>query len=62
MNTQDVQDLILDSLFQNCDNDEIKRIRTFQEAGVMTRDQGLVITAPDGSEFQVTIVKSRSAQ
>ena len=35
------------------------RIHTFDEAGVMTRDAGLVITLPDGTEFQLTIVQSR---
>ena len=38
---------------------EIERISTFDEAGVMTRDAGLVITTADGSEFQLTIVQSR---
>ena len=35
------------------------RVHTFDEAGVMTRDAGLVITLPDGSEYQVTILRSR---
>ena len=35
------------------------RVHTFDEAGVMTRDAGLVITLPDGTEFQLTIVQSR---
>ena len=35
------------------------RVQTFDEAGVMTRDAGLVITLPDGTEFQLTIVQSR---
>ena len=38
---------------------EIERVRTFDEAGVMTRDAGLVITTADGDEFQLTIVQSR---
>ena len=32
--------------------------RTFEDAGVMTYNKGLVITTPDGSEFQLTIVRS----
>ena len=35
------------------------RVHTFGEAGVMTHDAGLVITLPDGTEFQLTIVQSR---
>lgn len=32
---------------------------TFVDAGVMTRDKGLVLKLDDGAEFQITIVKSR---
>ena len=35
------------------------RVRTFAEAGLMTWNRGLVITLPDGSEYQLTIVRSR---
>ena len=35
------------------------RVHTFAEAGLMTYNKGLVITLPDGSEFQLTIVQSR---
>ena len=33
--------------------------RTYSEAGVLTYNKGLVVTMPDGSEFQLTIVQSR---
>ena len=46
-----------------CDSLEIcwenLRVQTFDEAGLMTRDCGLVITLPGGSEFQLSIVQSR---
>lgn len=32
---------------------------TFRDAGVLTMNKGLVIRKEDGSEFQLTIVKSR---
>ena len=38
---------------------ETARVRTFEEAGVMTYNKGLVISLPDGTEFQLTIVQSR---
>ena len=34
-------------------------VETFDNAGVMTYNKGLVITLPDGSEYQLTIVQSR---
>ena len=36
----------------------VKRVRTFEEEGVLTHNAGLVITTTDG-EFQLTIVRSR---
>jgi hypothetical protein len=34
------------------------RIRSFEEAGVITSNEGFVITFPNGEEFQITIVRS----
>ena len=34
------------------------RIRTFEEAGILTYNRGLVVKFADGQEFQVTIVKN----
>lgn len=36
---------------------EINNVRTFEEAGMLTRDAGLIIKLLDGSEFQVSIVR-----
>ena len=38
---------------------DVKRVRTYEEEGVLTNNAGLVITMADGSEMQVTIVRSR---
>jgi hypothetical protein len=35
------------------------RIRSFEEAGLLTANEGLVLRLSDGAEFQVTIVRSR---
>lgn len=40
-------------------NWENLQVQTYDNAGIMTYNKGLVITLPDGSEFQVTIVQSR---
>ena len=34
------------------------QVETFEGVGMMTNDRGLVLTFEDGSEFQVTIVRS----
>ena len=37
----------------------IEHVRTFEEAGVLTQNAGLVIEMADRSEWQVTVVRSR---
>ena len=37
--------------------DEVE-VRSFEDAGILTHNEGLVLRLPDGSEFQVTVVKS----
>ena len=41
------------------ENGVIRGVKTFEEAMVLTSNKGLVIRLEDGSEFQVTVVKSR---
>lgn len=41
------------------DNPKVVGVRTFSEAGLLTNNVGLVVRTEDGSEFQLTIVKSR---
>lgn len=74
MNARELQDLLRDLLeelmFARDDTDDplaelaqriggIRQICTFDDAGVLTTDKGLVIESDDGREFQVTIVRSK---
>lgn len=34
-------------------------VSSYEEAGVLTRDAGFVVHLEDGSEYQITVVKSR---
>lgn len=36
---------------------EVHKAETFEETGLMTTDQGLVVELEDGSVFQVTVVR-----
>ena len=38
---------------------EVRDMRTFDEAGVLTNNAGLVIRMRGGDEYQISIVKSR---
>ncbi len=52
----------MESLLQMLLEEELSegaRVRSFEEVGVLTRNAGLVVRLPDGSEFQITIVRSR---
>jgi len=37
-------------------------VSTFRSAALMTRDDGVVVTLRDGSEFQLTIVQSKEVR
>ena len=41
------------------DPDGVQGVATFEDAGVMTRNRGLVVTMDDGTEFQLTVVRSK---
>lgn len=56
MSEHDVSDQICEMLY---DIEEITRICTFEEAGVMSYNKGIVIRYEDGTEFQVTVVQSK---
>ena len=35
---------------------QIRRVRSYQELGMLTRDPGALVELNDGTEFQITIV------
>lgn len=43
----------------NEDGQDFVSTSTFENAGVLTGDAGLVVRLGDGSEFQITVVQSR---
>lgn len=55
MNTREMAEALADALIES--DDEFV-IETYEDAEILTRDAGLVIVLPDGSEFQVTVVQS----
>ena len=58
-----LQDGLKELITEGYDSFEINwenlQVRTFEQAGVMIYNKGLVIEMPDGTEFQLTIVQSR---
>ena len=41
------------------DEETIRSLITFADAGVLTSNSGLVVRMADGSEYQITVVRSR---
>lgn len=63
MNARDLQGILRDLIEDDGLEDDLgdrvlRRVESFQEAGVLTRDAGLVIRLLNGTEFQLTIVRS----
>src|SRR4051812_29671646 len=40
----------------------VRRVATYAERGILTCNEGLVVTLEDGSEFQLTIVRSERGE
>ena len=38
---------------------EVERVQTYDEAGILTNNKGLVLRMKDGTEWQLTIVQGR---
>jgi 6-phosphogluconate dehydrogenase (decarboxylating) len=56
---QEGMDLIKEEDRLDGEEPRIKRILTFEGAGLLTNNKGLIIRTNDGSEFQITIIKSK---
>jgi len=56
---ESVQQLLIDALYSYEDDIDPIEVDTFEGAGVLTMNKGLVLRMGDGTEFQLTIVQSR---
>jgi hypothetical protein len=62
MNTRKIEDLLMEGINmmeEEYEETSVSGLRTFDEAGILTLDAGIVINMDDGSEFQITIVQSK---
>lgn len=62
MNERDFRAVLQEALLLYMEEEPpfaIRDVRTFREAGVLSTNEGLVVRTEDGSEFHLTIVKSR---
>jgi hypothetical protein len=49
-----LQNVIMDS-----DNEEYKRIDTYEDAAILSMNDGLVVKMKDGTEYQLTVVRTQ---
>ena len=63
MDENEMRDLLSEVLEHNdeeCGTEsEVKDTSTFEDAGLLTKNKGLVVRMKDGSEFQITILQSK---
>ncbi len=64
MTEDKAQELMLDLFDEATMNsgngfEEFDMVRTFEDAGVLTQNKGLVLYMADGSEFQLRLVRSK---
>ncbi|MCY2928182.1 MAG: hypothetical protein NTV86_01565 [Planctomycetota bacterium] len=59
MNEIELETMLYELLQDRDEAPEIARAETFEEAGLLTDNRGLVVRTTDGSEFEITIVQRR---
>jgi len=59
MNEIEMETMLYETLQDEEIVPEVASVRTFEEAGVLTCNRGVVVRCKDGSSFQVTVVQSR---
>ena len=57
-NAVEIERAILAGFVEDGTLDTFRDARTFEDSGVLTNDRGLVVEIEDGSEYQITIVRS----
>jgi len=59
-NAENLENILIDALNYYAEEEAVRiKTRTYEDVGMLTTDRGLVVTLPDGSQFQVTIVQSK---
>ena len=59
MNETDIETMLYEMLQDEDAAPEVRRVQTFEEAGLLTNNRGVVIRTRDGHEYQINVVQSR---
>jgi len=58
MNEYDIETMLYELLQDEDQACEVDGVQTFEEAGLLTDNRGVVVRTQDGSTFEITIVQS----
>lgn len=59
MGERGIRELLTELLLDEEDGIGVRNVESFHDAGLMTSNEGLVLTMEDGREFQLQILQSR---
>ena len=59
MDERGIRELLTELLLDEEDGIGVRNVESFHDAGLMTHNEGLVLSMEDGREFQLQIVQSR---
>ena len=59
MDERGIRELLTELLLDEEDGIGVRNVESFHDAGLMTSNEGLVLTMEDGREFQLQILQSR---
>ena len=59
MNEIEFETMLYEMLQDEDATPEVARVQTFEEAGLLTSNRGVVVRTTDGREFQVNVIQSR---
>lgn len=57
-NEHDMENILIALLNEAGDVEPIAVVETFEDASIVTADRGIVVTMVNGTEFQISIVRS----
>jgi hypothetical protein len=58
MSESEMRELLTELLLDDENGAEVRNCESFENAGLMTNNEGVVVRFEDGREFQLTIVRS----
>jgi len=59
MNVKEFTEHLINLIEAGADDEFVDSIGSFEDEGIVTKNEGLVLRLTDGTEYQITVVKSK---